>query len=134
MRRRPLWLVGSKVELRREPRGVVLVIGPSNYPLLLPGVQVLQALVAGNAVLLKPGAGAGPAAQVVADQLAAAGLPDGLLQVLGEEVAQATSAMAHGVDLVLLTGSLATGRAVLEGLADERHAGRDGAVGLRSGF
>jgi acyl-CoA reductase-like NAD-dependent aldehyde dehydrogenase len=117
-RRRPLWLIGSRVEVRREPRGVVLVIGPTNYPLLLPGVQLIQALVAGNAVLLKPGVGASRPARALAEELAAAGLPDGLLQVLGEEVEQASSAITAGVDLVVLTGSLATGRAVLAGLSD----------------
>ena len=51
----PLWLAGLRSEIHREPYGVVLIIGPGNYPLLLPGVQLIQALVAGNAVLLKPG-------------------------------------------------------------------------------
>ena len=53
----PLWLAGVRREIRREPLGVVLIIGPGNYPLLLPGVQLIQALAAGNAVLLKPGVG-----------------------------------------------------------------------------
>lgn len=114
---RPLWLLRSRVEVRRQPRGVVLVIGPSNYPLLLPGVQLIQALAAGNSVLLKPGVGASRAARALAEELAAAGLPDGLLQVLGEEVEEASAAIAAGVDLVVLTGSLATGQAVLAGLS-----------------
>ena len=54
-RGRPMWLRGVSVELRREPFGIVLIVGASNYPLFLPGVQALQALVAGNAVLIKPG-------------------------------------------------------------------------------
>lgn len=118
-RGRPSWLLGSRVEVRRAPRGVVLVIGPSNYPLLLPGVQTIQALAAGNAVLLKPGVGAAPAALALAEQLDAAGLPSGLLQVLDEDVAEAASALDQGVDLVVLTGSLATGRAVLRELAEQ---------------
>src|SRR4051812_27290966 len=61
---RPAWLWGARAEVLREPVGVVLVIGPSNYPLMLPGVQALQALAAGNAVLWKPGVGGGPAARV----------------------------------------------------------------------
>ena len=43
----PLWLARTELEIRREPRGVILVIGPSNYPLMLPGIQAVQALVAG---------------------------------------------------------------------------------------
>lgn len=116
-RRRPLWLAGSQVELRREPFGVVLVIGPSNYPILLPGVQAIQALVAGNAVVLKPGAGGGAAARRLATELESAGLPPGVLQVLGEERSAATAAIDAGVDKVVLTGAATTGRAVLEQLA-----------------
>ena len=44
-------------EIHREPFGVVLIIGPGNYPLLLPGVQMIQALVAGNAVCSSPALG-----------------------------------------------------------------------------
>ncbi|HYG35445.1 MAG TPA: aldehyde dehydrogenase family protein, partial [Clostridia bacterium] len=58
---RPMWLFGTTAQVHREPLGVVLIIAPSNYPIFLPGVQVLQALVAGNAVLLKPGRHGSPA-------------------------------------------------------------------------
>ena len=47
-RGRPFWLGGLRSEIHREPHGVVLLIGPGNYPLFLPGVQMLQALAAGN--------------------------------------------------------------------------------------
>jgi|GEM_PF-6375281 len=47
---RPGWLAGVELEVVREPLGVVLVIAPSNYPLFLPGVQVIQALAAGKEV------------------------------------------------------------------------------------
>ena len=53
---RPFWLRRVTAETRREPLGVVLIIAPANYPLFLPGVQALQALAAGNAVLWKPAA------------------------------------------------------------------------------
>ncbi|MDJ8954084.1 aldehyde dehydrogenase family protein, partial [Clostridium perfringens] len=54
---RPFWLAAVRSEVQREPLGVVGIIGPGNYPLFLPGVQALQALVAGNAVWIKPGVG-----------------------------------------------------------------------------
>src|ERR1700761_9590335 len=54
---RPAWLFGCEFEIHRQPFGIVLVIGPSNYPLFLPAVHALQALVAGNAVLIKPAPG-----------------------------------------------------------------------------
>src|SRR5690349_1951145 len=70
---RPFWLFGVEAEVRREPLGLVLVVAPSNYPLFLPGVQALQALAAGNAVLWKPGRGGEPAARRVAALAAEAG-------------------------------------------------------------
>ncbi len=114
---RPAWLAGVTAEVRREPLGTVLVIAPSNYPLFLPGVQTVQALAAGNSVLWKPGAGGTAAAAAFAALAAEAGLPAGVLTVLAEDPAAAQGAIAAGVDKVLLTGSAATGREVLSGLA-----------------
>ncbi|MEP6936584.1 MAG: aldehyde dehydrogenase family protein, partial [Chthoniobacterales bacterium] len=112
-RGRPLWLTGVASEVRREAHGVVLIIGASNYPLFLPAVQMLQALVAGNAVLLKPGVGGSLAADAFADILRRAGTPSNLVQVLAESPTAAQSAIALGVDKVVFTGSATTGEAVL---------------------
>ncbi len=110
---RPLWLFGTSLEIRRLPLGTVLVIGPGNYPLLLPAVQSLQALVAGNAVIAKPAPGwTRPLARLAA-LLADAGLPEGLFTVADESIAATRALIAGGVDLVVLTGGSATGRAVL---------------------
>lgn len=117
-RGRPLWLTGTAAEVRREPWGVVLIIGPGNYPLLLPGVQTLQALAAGNSVVLKPGSGGRPAAQALADLLQRAGLDPALCPVLEDSPAAADAALRAGVDKVLLTGSVSTGRTVLGRLAE----------------
>ena len=92
---RPLWLSGSKVEIQREPLGVVLVIGASNYPLLLPGIQVLQSLVAGNAVILKPGRRGGAVARVFAEMLYRAGVDDRLVRVLSEAPVAASQTIAE---------------------------------------
>ena len=113
---RPLWLSGHAAEVRRVPYGTVLVIGPDNYPLLLAGVQALQALVAGNAVQVKPAPGCTAPLARLGAILAAAGLPPGLFTVLGEDVAAAEAAFATA-DKVFLTGSATTGRAVLASLA-----------------
>ena len=50
----PISLVGQRDVVHRRPQGVVGIIGTWNYPLLLNGVQILQAVVAGNGVLWKP--------------------------------------------------------------------------------
>jgi acyl-CoA reductase-like NAD-dependent aldehyde dehydrogenase len=112
-RGRPGWLRGVDVEVERVPHGRVLVIGPSNYPLFLPGVQSLQALVAGNDVWWKPGRGGTGAAAALAGLLRDAGLPEGALRILPEDEAEAVQAIEHHADLVVLTGSVDTARAVL---------------------
>lgn len=117
-RGRPIWLMGVWSEVQRVPLGRVLVIAPSNYPLFLPGVQVLQALVAGNSVVWKPGRGGRTVATLCATVLREAGLPEGLLRVTDESVAAAEGAMASGVDKVFFTGSAASGKAVLRQLAE----------------
>ena len=114
---RPAWLFGVESEVRREPLGRVLVIAPCNYPVFLPGVQTVQALAAGNAVLWKPGRGGTAAAQAFAEIAAGAGVPEGVLTILSEEPEAAREAIAAGVDKVLLTGSAETGREVLSELA-----------------
>jgi acyl-CoA reductase-like NAD-dependent aldehyde dehydrogenase len=116
---RPLWLTGVQGEIRREPYGLVLIIGPSNYPLLLPAIQALQALAAGNAVLIKPGAGGRAVALAFAAVMANAGLPPALLRVLPETTDAARIAFRSGVDKVVLTGSAETGAAVLAELATQ---------------
>jgi acyl-CoA reductase-like NAD-dependent aldehyde dehydrogenase len=115
---RPLWLGGVQAEVHREPLGHVLVIGPSNFPLFLPGVQTLQALAAGNSVTWKPGTGGAAVAGLFASSLREAGLPEGLLIVAGESIEAAQKALADGVDKVVFTGSLQGGRAVLSTLAE----------------
>lgn len=112
---RPLWLLGVRATVRRERLGAVLILAPGNYPLFLPGVQALQALVAGNAVCLKPAPGGVEAAHAFAAVLAEAGLPAGVLRVL--DVDAGPDAVRAGFDYVVLTGSAATGAAVLAAAA-----------------
>ena len=117
-RGRPMWLWGNSVVLRPEPMGVVLIIGPSNYPLMLPGIQLLQAIAAGNAVLVKPAANGSQAMQTLVSMAVSSGLPEGLIQVLPESSEAANEAIRGGVDKVFLTGSANTGRAVSCELAE----------------
>jgi len=117
-RGRPFFLRGVEGVVERVPLGVVLVIAPANYPLFLPAVQGLQALAAGNAVLWKPAVTGADAARRIAGLLDAAGLPSHLVTVLDTDVDAARSAIAAGVDKVVLTGHVATGRKVLHALAD----------------
>ncbi len=116
-RLRPFWLRTVEVEVEQVPLGVVLIIGPGNYPLFLPGAQVLQALAAGNAVLWKPAPAGLACAHAMRVMLIASGMPPELLTVLDPAPAAVGEAVERGVDKVFLTGSAATGEAVLRTLA-----------------
>jgi len=113
----PLWLSGVRREIRREPLGVVLIIGPGNYPLLLPGVQMIQALAAGNAVLLKPGVGGTAAALALIELIVSAGFDPQLVLRLPESTEAARAAIEARPNKVLFTGSAGTGEKILGQLA-----------------
>lgn len=109
----PLWLSNTRTEIRREPHGVVLIVAPSNYPIFLPAVALIQALVAGNAVLLKPAPHCGAVASLLLSLLRHAGMPHNLAVLLSEEEDAVYDALDSRVDKLVLTGSAATGRTLL---------------------
>lgn len=113
LRNRPLWMWGVRSRIRRMPLGQVLVLGTWNYPLLLPGVQMAQALAAGNHVLLKPAVGSEPASGELVECFHRAGVPRDVLILLESATEAATEAIDQGVDLIVLTGAASTGRKVL---------------------
>ncbi|HTP38783.1 MAG TPA: aldehyde dehydrogenase family protein [Steroidobacteraceae bacterium] len=104
--------------VRREPLGVVFVVAAWNYPYLITVNSVIPALMAGNAVLLKHSAQTPLCGERFAQSLAAAGLPDGLFQVVHlTHEATAKTLQDPRVDFVFYTGSVAGGHAVQAGLA-----------------
>ncbi|MGF1553768.1 MAG: aldehyde dehydrogenase family protein [Paracoccaceae bacterium] len=121
--RRPSWrerstlMMATTSTLHREPRGVVLILAPANYRLFLAGTQTVQALAAGNAVVVKPAPGAEGAMALLARHLVAAGLPEGLFTVLACDHETGARAVEAGADLVVLTGGAETGRRVMAALA-----------------
>jgi len=115
-RSRPIWLWGSAVLTYREPWGRVLIVGPGNYPLMIPGIQAVQALVAGNAVLLKPAPGCDEVARLLATTLHELGVPAGVFEVL-DKSPEAVRAAVGRMHKVVLTGSEETGKSVLSLLA-----------------
>jgi acyl-CoA reductase-like NAD-dependent aldehyde dehydrogenase len=104
--------------IRKVPLGLVFVVAPWNYPYLTAVNAVVPALMAGNAVLLKHSAQTPLAAERFAEGFAAAGLPDGLFQVLHLSHQDTARLMGDArVDYVCFTGSVAGGRAVSEAVA-----------------
>ena len=101
---------------RQLPLGVIGVISPFNFPLVLSLRSVAPALAVGNAVIVKPDPRTPYAGGfVLAEVLAQAGLPKGLLHVLpgGADVGQAL-VEAPGVPMIAFTGSTAAGRKIGE--------------------
>lgn len=105
---------GHVVEVRREPYGVVAAITPWNAPLFTAGWNAFPALAAGNAVVLKPSEFTPLTSLVLARLAVAAGLPPGLLQVLGGAGTTTGAALlaAPEVAKACFVGSVAGGAAV----------------------
>jgi acyl-CoA reductase-like NAD-dependent aldehyde dehydrogenase len=109
--RSPL-ILGRKFVVRRRPLGVVGVIAPWNYPLTLGLGDALPALMAGNAVVLKPSEVTPLTTAMVVDAFVReAGLPEDVLLVATGR-GDTGSALVDHVDMVMFTGSTRTGRKV----------------------
>ncbi|WNV74093.1 aldehyde dehydrogenase [Geodermatophilus sp. DSM 44513] len=104
---------------RREPVGVVGAITPWNSPLLLLTFKLAPLLAAGNTCVVKPSEHSPASTVAFAEVLSAAGLPDGVLNVVtGWDRATGERLAAHpGVDKVAFTGSTATGIRVAQAAA-----------------
>lgn len=112
----PLVFPGKRGVVERLPRGVVLVIAPWNLPLSLPLRTAIPALLAGNAVVLKPSEYAARTGALLG-RIFHEALPPGVFQVLQGAGEVAAAAVEAGVDFVSFTGSPRTGRAVAEAAA-----------------
>ena len=111
----PPFHFGKKSTIHYEPVGVVLVLAPYNYPLALGLLPALEAIMAGNAVILKPSERC-PLAAIWAKLLHAAELPAGVLQVCHGDATMAVDLIHAGPNHIHLTGGSETG-AKVAGLA-----------------
>jgi succinate-semialdehyde dehydrogenase/glutarate-semialdehyde dehydrogenase len=117
-RRVPVHLARNKrLRISYRPLGVVGIITPWNFPFLLSLNPTVQALVAGNAVLLKPSEVTAFSGRLVEELFRDAGLPEGVLQVLLGDGETGAALVEAGVDKISFTGSVATGRKVAEACA-----------------
>lgn len=115
---------GSEINrvVRFQPLGVTLVLGPFNFPLHLPGGQIIPALLAGNTILFKPSDQATAVGIWMAEAWKKAGLPEGVLEVVVGEVATAVAAIdCPEIAGVFLTGSRSAGHAIHRQLAGRPH-------------
>lgn len=104
--------VPSHAYTRREPLGVVGAITPFNFPLILSTSKIAPALAAGNTVVHKPAEETPLSALLMAQILAEAGVPDGVLNVVtGGGAVVGEALLRHpGVDKIAFTGSTKIGR------------------------
>lgn len=109
-------LMGKRAELERVPRGVVGVIAPWNYPLGVFFKPVFPALLAGNAVVIKPSEHTPRCGAWFCEQLRAV-LPNEVVQ-LAQGGGAVGRAVVEQVDALVFTGSVATGREVARRCAE----------------
>jgi acyl-CoA reductase-like NAD-dependent aldehyde dehydrogenase len=115
---RPYWLMGQTDTVYRRPHGIVGIIGTWNYPHLLNGTQILQALVAGNAVLWKPSEIAPNSAAALAELIRQVGFSDDLFQVLPATREAGPDLAEAAIDHLVFTGSATVGRQVAKRLGE----------------
>jgi succinate-semialdehyde dehydrogenase/glutarate-semialdehyde dehydrogenase len=104
----------TKTVEHQHPKGVIGVITPWNYPLTLAVSDALPALVAGNAVVLKPDSQTPFTALAAVELLYEAGLPPDLFGVVTGDGPTLGPPLVDNVDYLMFTGSTATGRLLAE--------------------
>ena len=127
---------GKMGRIHKDARGTLALITPWNYPVAIPLRTLIPALLAGNAVLFKPSE-VTPRAGALVASLFAGLLPEGVLTLVqgGGDVGGALVA-AEGIDLVVFTGSVATGRRIAVACAERlipcslELGGKDAAIAL----
>lgn len=134
----PWWLRGMKARVRREPLGHVAIIATWNYPVHLLGVQLVQALIAGNEVTVKPSERASRTQALLLDLAQQAGLPEGVLDRVSPSREAGREMLAlNRFDHVVFTGSTRVGCEVAKTLAKSltpatlELSGRDSAFVLK---
>mmetsp|Transcript_25272 Transcript_25272/g.51429 ORF Transcript_25272/g.51429 Transcript_25272/m.51429 type:complete len:506 (-) Transcript_25272:30-1547(-) len=109
-------LAPSRMEVRREPFGVVLVIGPYNYPIILCLKPIIGALAAGNTCMLKPSEMT-PETSKTFSTLFPKFFDSSVVKVIEGGIPETTALLATPFDFFFFTGSTRVGRIVAEAAA-----------------
>ena len=107
---------GTSARIRREPRGVCLIIAPWNYPLNLALGPLVSCLAAGNSAIVKPSELTPATSAVIAKIIASAFDPD-LVAVVEGGVETSTALLELPFDHIFFTGSPEVGRIVMTAAA-----------------
>src|SRR5579864_4505 len=112
-----LAMKAKRGQVLREPYGVIGIVSPWNYPFSTPGTETLAALVAGNAVVLKPSEFTPLCALKLQELLHQAGVPEPVFQIVVGEGDTGAALTTSAVDKIIFTGSVATGKRVSQAAA-----------------
>ena len=110
-------LMGRASRIVYKPLGVVGIISPWNFPWAIPLGEVVMALMAGNAVVLKPSELTPLVGLKIKDVFKRAGLSEGVLQVITGDGSTGAALVEAGVDKIMFTGSVTTGKRVAQSAA-----------------
>jgi acyl-CoA reductase-like NAD-dependent aldehyde dehydrogenase len=100
-----------------EPLGVVGIISPWNFPFSIPVGEIVMALMAGNAVVLKPSEFTPLVGDAIKRLFDSAGFPEGVFEVVQGDGSTGAALVESTVDKIFFTGSVRTGRKIAESAA-----------------
>lgn len=101
--------------LQREPIGVVAALIPFNYPVYTLLRKIAPAMITGNTLVVRPSNNTPLSAFVIAKAIVAAGIPEGVVNILTMTHGTAEIICTHpNIGMITLTGSVGAGRKVLE--------------------
>ena len=113
----PLSLFGSKAEVRCEPKGVVLILAPWNYPFNLTMSPLIAAIAAGNRCVVRPSEKA-PRTRDVMAAIVAEAFPPHEVICIGGAVETAEALLKLPFDHIFFTGSTQVGKRVMAAAAE----------------
>jgi acyl-CoA reductase-like NAD-dependent aldehyde dehydrogenase len=113
-----LVLKAKRGRILREPRGVIGIISPWNYPFSIPATEVLPALITGNTVVLKPSEFTPLVALELQKLLHDAGVPEDVFAIVIGEGPTGAALVNSPIDKLIFTGSVATGKRVGQAAAE----------------
>ncbi len=109
----PLIYPGARSYVFREPYGVVLIIAPWNYPLLLLLGPAVGAIAAGNCLILKPSEFAPATSELISD-LVGRSFPEEYIKVVQGGVEETQMLLEHQLDYIFFTGGHAVGKTIMQ--------------------
>jgi acyl-CoA reductase-like NAD-dependent aldehyde dehydrogenase len=113
----PMIFAGAKSYVEYFPMGVIGIISPWNFPFQLSMIPVISALIGGNTVVLKPSEVTPITGEVVADLFSKIEIPEGVVEVVQGDGSTGAALVGGDIDKVFFTGSVPTGRKVMEAAA-----------------